>query len=110
MVTVQAAQLDDGALAVPNGTQHLYMEIGCSDRQTLDERLDPQDKGFLIAFEPLIDKYAVLLSRGTTQYHGNTTDGPWRGAAPRHLGSWWDADAESDPPGRLLLSAGLQPP
>lgn len=65
---------DDGTVPMPPDTSHLLIEIGCSDRHTIDEVLDHRPKAFLIAFEPLLDKYAVLLARGTTRYHGTKGD------------------------------------
>lgn len=69
-VSVQVAFLQDGAIQMPNTTDHVILEIGCSDMFTLDDERLPYDKSaFLIAFEPLLDKYAVLLARGTPRYH-----------------------------------------
>ena len=65
-VTTQVASLVDGYLQVPNGTVELLVEIGCSDFNTLDETLLDKRRGaFLVSFEPMLDKYAVLLSRGS---------------------------------------------
>jgi hypothetical protein len=65
----------DGTLRVPDGTRHVAIEIGCSDFDTMDvEWLPREPHGFLLAFEPLLDKFAVLLSRGTRRYHANATD------------------------------------
>ena len=74
--TVQVAQTDAaGAIVAPHGTTHVVLEIGCSDRNTLDEERLPHDRGaFLIAFEPMLDKYAVLLARGTARYGNGKTD------------------------------------
>ena len=83
LVTTHVAQLnDDGSIQRPKGTQYTLMEIGCSDWDTLDQsgngqeesELDRHPFGFLIAFEPLLDKYAVLLARGTQRYHGKMHD------------------------------------
>jgi hypothetical protein len=64
---IQLAALDRfGAIQMPRNATHVLMEIGCSDFHTLDEDELPRDaSAFLISFEPLIDKYAVLLSRGS---------------------------------------------
>jgi hypothetical protein len=35
-----------------------------------DEYLPHDTSAFLLAFEPLLDKYAVLLARGTARFHG----------------------------------------
>ena len=65
-VTTQVASLVDGHLRVPNSTRELLVEIGCSDFNTLDETLlDKRQGAYLISFEPMMDKYAVLLSRGS---------------------------------------------
>ena len=65
-----------GAIQMPATTRHVLIEVGCSDRDTLDQ--DPifteDAASFLISFEPLVDKYAVLLGRGTARFHGRTTD------------------------------------
>ena len=51
------------------GADHAVVEIGCSDRDTLDETDLPKDKrAFLLSFEPLIDKYATLLARARPWY------------------------------------------
>ena len=64
-----------GAIPMPNNTSHVVLEIGCSDRNTLDEELLPHDpSAFLVSFEPMLDKYAVLLARGTTRYFGEQND------------------------------------
>jgi FkbM family methyltransferase len=57
---------------MPATTKFVLIEIGCSDMFTMDvERMDDphlQDT-FLISFEPLLEKYAVLLARGTNRFH-----------------------------------------
>ena len=75
-VSVQVAPLDGhGAIPMPNNTSHVVLEIGCSDRNTLDEELlPPAPPAFLVSFEPMLDKYAVLLARGTTRYFGEQND------------------------------------
>jgi hypothetical protein len=73
--SVQLAILDgNGSLVVPPTTKFVWMEIGCSDRDTLDEQLDAHEGGFLVSFEPQLDKFAVLLARGTTRTYGKRTD------------------------------------
>lgn len=65
----------DGGLVMPPTTQHVIIEIGCSDRDTADDLLLPNDPhAFLISFEPLLDKYSLLLGRGTARYHANKKD------------------------------------
>ena len=71
VASVQLAHLVRGAIPSPNGTDRVFMEIGCSDMVTADDEVLPsQPTTFLISFEPLLDKYAVLLARGTRRYHG----------------------------------------
>ena len=61
-----------GALMVPNHTSRIFVEIGCSDRDTMDAdgSLDRDPHAFLISFEPLLDKYATLLARGGPRHNG----------------------------------------
>lgn len=60
---------------MPRRTLYTIIEIGCSDWDTLDDtEIDKHPGGFLISFEPLLDKYAVLLARGTRRYHGTHHD------------------------------------
>jgi hypothetical protein len=61
-----------GALLVPNHTSSIFVEIGCSDRDTMDAdgSLDRDPHAFLISFEPLLDKYATLLARGGPRHNG----------------------------------------
>lgn len=63
---VHLAQLkEDGSLDIPSGV-HLALEIGANTRNTLDRELLPYDSSlFLLTFEPLLDKYATLLSRNS---------------------------------------------
>ena len=66
---------EDGHILMPNTTRYAVIEIGCSDRDTLDEQFLPNHpKAFLVSFEPQLDKYAVLLARGTTRLFGKTKD------------------------------------
>lgn len=74
-VTTQVATLQNGAIKVPKTTDRIIMEIGCSDRNTADNEILPfYPKGFLISFEPMLDKYSVLMSRGTKRYHSEQRD------------------------------------
>lgn len=71
---VQVAHLNKGAIRMPNTTRKVLMEVGCSDMFTMDDEALPLDhhrRSFLIAFEPLLDKYAVLLARGTRRWYGD---------------------------------------
>jgi len=73
--SVQLAALDgNGSLVAPSSVRFAWVEIGCSDRDTLDEQLDKHAGAFLVSFEPQLDKYAVLLARGTTRAHGKRKD------------------------------------
>jgi len=75
--TTQLARLDpsSGAIFMPSTTRYTLIEVGCSDWGTLDETvLDKHAHGFLISFEPMLDKFAVLMARGTTRYHGPQHD------------------------------------
>lgn len=64
---VQIAVVDDsGALLVPKSAKYALVEIGTSDRDTLDEKLDTTHRdAFLLSVEPLLDKYSVLISRSS---------------------------------------------
>ena len=78
LATTHIAMLSsDGEwLRMPRRTKYVMLEIGCSDWDTLDEKELDKHKGlaFLVSFEPLLDKYAVLLARGTQRYHGTQHD------------------------------------
>ncbi len=77
LATTHIAMLSPGgSLRMPPRTEYALVEIGCSDWDTLDEtELDRhRGRGFLVSFEPLLDKYAVLLARGTKRYHGTQHD------------------------------------
>lgn len=64
-----------GKLELPSGIRSVIYEIGCSDRDTVDEKwIDYFPRSYLISFEPLIEKYAALLARGNTRYHGDKLD------------------------------------
>ena len=59
---LQLATLQDGALQPPPGATHALLEIGCSDRDTLDDAwLSHDPSGFLVAFEPLLAEALVGL-------------------------------------------------
>ena len=74
--TLQVAHLDaNGALSLPNGTHHILMEIGCSNRDTLDDEVLRWDEhAFLVSFEPLLDKYSELAARGNERYNKGARD------------------------------------
>lgn len=70
--TVQVATLQAGAIRMPRGIRSVLIEIGCSDIETMDEEVLPQDtSSFLVAFEPLLDKYSTLAARGNSRINGN---------------------------------------
>lgn len=55
---------------MPPSTTSLLVEVGCSNRDTMDqEELPALRDAFLFSFEPLIDKYATLLARGDAQFN-----------------------------------------
>lgn len=60
------AMLDaNGHVRVPPDVREAIVEVGCSDRDTVDDELDSKYRdAFLLSFEPLMDKYAVLAARG----------------------------------------------
>ena len=74
--TVQVASLARGRFQVPDDTQTLLIEIGCSNRDTMDDQELPRmkEKAFLFSFEPLLDKYALLLAKGDARYNGRKND------------------------------------
>ena len=75
MTTTQVATLEQGKIRVPSDTDGIIIEMGCSDRNTADDEILPMyPKGFLVSFEPLLDKYAILLARGTERYYRNKRD------------------------------------
>ena len=54
----------DGRIPVPNSTKELFVEIGTNAFDTWDMQLLPKHPdAFLVAFEPLVDKWALLLAR-----------------------------------------------
>jgi len=76
-VTTQMASYDPhaNAIAMPSSTSHVYVEIGCSDVRTMDEQVLPRDRrAFLLSFEPLVDKFAVLTARGNRAYGHRTAN------------------------------------
>jgi len=58
-----------GHLRMLPSTRSVLLEVGCSDFHTMDiEELARYPNAFLVSFEPLLDKYALLLARGKTRY------------------------------------------
>ena len=75
MVTTQVTSLSNGKIQVPSHIDGLVVEMGCSDRNTADEEILPlYSNAYLVSFEPMLDKYAVLLARGTKRLHGAHKD------------------------------------
>lgn len=75
---VHVAMLDEhGHIQVPHGVTEAIVEIGCSDRDTVDDQLDTKyPNAFLLSFEPLLDKYAALAARGPARFeHGKKDRG-----------------------------------
>ena len=67
---MQVGLLQDGLLPIPEEAQTILLEIGASDRNTMDEEMLPRlpKETFLISAEPLIDKYARALGRRAPAY------------------------------------------
>ena len=64
LAPAQFGLLHDGRLPIPNDATAVLVEIGSSDRNTLDEEVMPgMPNAFLITAEPLIDKYSRAISR-----------------------------------------------
>lgn len=61
---VQIATLQHGRLPIPHNHSRIALEIGVSDRDTMDVELLPKWRDlFLVSAEPLVDKYARGLAR-----------------------------------------------
>ena len=67
---LQVARLSDGLLPIPDSLPRVVIEIGASDRDTLDSWLEKGtsygpawNDTFLVTLEPLVDKYARGLAR-----------------------------------------------
>lgn len=74
-VSVASVDAETGAIPMPKSTSQVFLEIGCSDTNTLDEDiLDREPSAFLLSFEPMLDKWAVLAGRGTTRMHAMKKD------------------------------------
>jgi len=76
MTSVHVAHMQGGQLAMPPTTRSLFIEIGCSDFDTLDTSPEfvQSPHAFIVSFEPLIDKWATLLHRGSKDYHRGVAD------------------------------------
>ena len=77
-VPLHVANLIDGELSdLPQGDAPILIEIGSSDRNTLDVELLPRlPDAFLVTAEPLVDKYARALSRRVTAKQARDTFEP----------------------------------
>ncbi len=74
--TVEIAKIDNnGSIRMPPDVRDVVIEIGCSDRNTLDdEHLPFRPSSFLISFEPLVDKYASLLAKANFRFNHGLKD------------------------------------
>lgn len=58
--------LPNGTIPLPENTTEVAIEIGANSRDTMDQTWLPfRPNAFLITFEPILDKYATLLARGS---------------------------------------------
>lgn len=73
---IQVANLNRGHIMIPSDKERVVIEIGASDRDTLDEWLPQWNDTFLVTAEPLLDKYARGIARQRN----------WRGDAFQPLG------------------------
>ena len=55
----------NGHIAVPNKTTGLWLEIGTNSFDTLEGGLEKRPGLFLVSFEPLVDKWAFMIAKGT---------------------------------------------
>ena len=63
-VPLDVLHMPGGRIPVPNRTKSLLVEIGTNSFDTWDQTLLPRKPhAFLVAFEPLVDKWALLLAR-----------------------------------------------
>jgi hypothetical protein len=61
---VQLSVLHGGFLPIPESASHVFVEIGSSDRNTMDVEVLPRlPSAYLVTAEPLIEKYARALNR-----------------------------------------------
>ena len=64
MAPMQVGMLLDGALPIPVDATPILLEIGSSDRNTMDVEVLPKiPNAFLVTAEPLIEKYSRALGR-----------------------------------------------
>lgn len=63
---LEVLQMPNGRIPIPDGTRKLYVEIGSNSFDTLaDSPQLAEPHSYLVAFEPLVDKWAQLLARHT---------------------------------------------
>lgn len=67
IVPFQVAMLTNGSLQLPADTADVYIEIGANSRNLLIDELplDAFPSAFLLTFEPLMHKWAKIMSRET---------------------------------------------
>ena len=72
MAPMQVGMLLDGALPIPVDATPILLEIGSSDRNTMDVEVLPKiPNAFLVTAEPLIEKYSRALGRGQAGVRGH---------------------------------------
>ena len=60
VVPLHVLHMPGGRIPVPNRTRELLVEVGTNAFDTWDQQILPKREGaFLVAFEPLVDKYAA---------------------------------------------------
>lgn len=65
-VPLHVLHMPNGHIPVPNSTTTLLIEIGTNAFDTWDQQVLPKQPGaFLVAFEPLVDKWSMLLARNS---------------------------------------------
>ena len=63
-VPLHVLHMPNGRLPIPNKTKELLIEIGTNAFDTWDQQVLPrQPHAFLVAFEPLVDKWSLMLAR-----------------------------------------------
>ena len=60
---IQVAHTEGGKLSIPPQFSELWIDIGTNSRDALVDRDLPPPHVFVLAFEPLLDKYATMLAR-----------------------------------------------
>ena len=57
--------MPNGHINIPNKTAGIWLEIGTNSFDTLEGALTKHPNVFLVSFEPLVDKWALMLAKGT---------------------------------------------